>query len=89
MTDFFRQTAPLLAANLLAVIFILGIVRIDRYEKENGAFEVRLGDVAMTVAPLLVLLYGIYLWGGFEATPLRHWVGQPHTAQHQPLQAPQ
>lgn len=77
MSEFFKLMAPVLLANALAVLCVWGFIRIDRYERAEGAFQVRPGDLAMVIVPILFGLYGLYLWGGFEATPLRHLVGPP------------
>lgn len=76
MGDFFKQMAPVLAANALTVLYVYGWWRISKWERE-GRPHYQIGDLALVIIPPLFLLYGLYLWGGLEATPFRHFVGLP------------
>jgi hypothetical protein len=75
MTDFFKQVAPVLAANLLTVLLVYSIVSYDRMKQpESGAGVTRLMAVVLVGG---FLLFGLYAHGAFTATPFRHLVDHP------------
>ena len=65
MEDFYRQMAPHLAANLLAIVFIACFLMISKDEKYGKGSSLHLYVIPLFV--LIVMLYGLYLWGGFDA----------------------
>lgn len=88
MIQVLRETAPVLLANLFTVIFILGWIRIHRWERDGhseGNSNYRVRDLLMVIGPPLVFLYVLYLNVGYDAfrkaTPLKHWLP---AEQHQP-----
>lgn len=75
--EFARIVAAVLVANGLTVLWVFGWLRIDRHEREHGAFKVRAVDLALVIIPPLVAIWGLYYWGTLDATPLRHLVENP------------
>lgn len=76
MTEFLKQMAPVMAANALTILYVYGWWRISKWERERRP-DYQIGDLALVIIPPLFLLYGLYLWGALEATPLRHFVALP------------
>lgn len=86
MTDFpefARLVGAILVANWLTVLCVFGLMRIERYEREHGAFKTRIGDLVMVIVPSLVMIWGLYYWGAFQATPLRHLTQPAQQSQQQ------
>jgi hypothetical protein len=77
--EFIRLMAPVLAANFLTVLFVYGLISYDRMERAGKTEgSAGLGKILLALIPLLVMPYGFYLWGAFEATPFRHLLAAPH-----------
>lgn len=77
--EFIRLMAPVLAANFLTVLFVYGLISYDRMERAGKTEgSAGLGKIVMVMIPLVVMLYGFYLWGAMEATPFRHLLASPH-----------
>jgi hypothetical protein len=77
--EFMRLATPVLFANFLTVFFVYGIISYDRMERAGQTEgSAGLGKILLALIPLLVMLYGFYLWGAFEATPFRHLLAVPH-----------
>jgi hypothetical protein len=81
VTELIKIMSAIIMANLITAVCLLGFYRMAKHEKEEGG--IRFSDIAMFVIPILAALYGFYLWGAFEATPLRHLIGQPPAARLQ------
>jgi len=60
--SFFHALAPVLVANILTVVFVYSFAKISQKER-SGEEEGRLTYMWLILLVLLMMLYGIYLWG--------------------------
>ena len=76
--EFARLAAPVMFANILTIGFVYGMATLARRQRNGTDVELGAGVCFLLILlPLMFMLYGLYLWGGFEATPLRHFFENP------------